>query len=339
MTFALALVILVITAAVVFDFVNGFHDASNIVATMIASRSMSPERALILAATCEFLGPFLFGTAVAKTMGKGLVETAAVADTWIIFAALAGAIAWNLVTWKFGLPSSSSHALIGGLVGAALAGAGTGSVIWAGFGKVVAALIISPILGFLVGLIFMRSMTWLARGQRPSVGRYFAKGQLLSAVSLALSHGANDAQKSMGIITMVLVGYAAARGEVMEFVVPGWVIFVCALAMGLGTAFGGWSIIKTVGSGIYRLRPIHGFSAQSTSGLVIFGAAHLGFPVSTTHVVSSSIMGVGSAERYKAVRWGKAGEIIATWFITIPAAGIISALVYGVVAAVTRLVG
>ncbi len=337
MTFALILVILVITAAVVFDFVNGFHDASNIVATMIASRSMTPEVALILAAVCEFLGPFLFGTAVAKTIGKGIVDPTAIADTWIIFAALAGAITWNLITWKFGLPSSSSHALIGGLVGAAIAGVGVTHVQWAGFGKIVAALIISPILGFLVGLLFMRSMTWLARGQKPHVSRYFAKGQLVSAVSLALSHGANDAQKSMGIITMVLVGYAATRGEVMEFAVPFWVIFVCALAMGLGTAFGGWSIIKTVGSGIYRLRPIHGFSAQSTSGLVILGAAQLGFPVSTTHVVSSSIMGVGSAERYKAVRWGKAGEIVATWFITIPAAGIIGALTYGIVAFVRGL--
>jgi PiT family inorganic phosphate transporter len=334
MTLALGIVILVIVAAVIFDFVNGFHDASNIVATMIASRSMTPEAALILAATCEFLGPFLFGTAVAKTIGKGIVDTTVVNDTWIIFAALAGAISWNLLTWKVGLPSSSSHALIGGLVGAAIAGAGVANVLWGGFGKIVLALVVSPIVGLVTGLLFMKFMVFLARGQRPRVSRYFMKGQLVSAVGLALSHGANDAQKSMGIITMVLVAYAARQGEMMAFVVPAWVIFFCALAMGLGTAFGGWSIIKTVGSGIYRLRPIHGFSAQSTSGLVILGAALMGFPVSTTHVVSSSIMGVGSAERYKAVRWGKAGEIIATWFITIPAAALIGAAVFGVITVV-----
>src|SRR3990167_3999053 len=283
----LYLVVLVIGMAIVFDFVNGFHDASNVVATMIASRSMSPSAALIIAASCEFLGPFILGTAVAKTIGKDIVDPTVI-NAWVIMGALSGAIFWNLLTWWFGLPSSSSHALVGGIAGSVLAATGVAHFKVAGFVKIVLVLITSPIVGFPIGYAFQSLSVFLTRGATPHVNHFFKRSQIVSSIALALSHGGNDAQKSMGIITMVLV--AAFPEHYPEFTVPVWAIFACASAIGLGTAFGGWSIIKTVGSGIYRLRPIHAFSAQSASGSVILTAALLGGPVSTTHVVSSSIM-------------------------------------------------
>lgn len=325
MNAALLIIICVVILAVIFDFLNGFHDAANVVATMIASRSMSPEVALIVAASCEFIGPFLFGTAVAKTIGKGIVDPGGL-DELIILAALSGAIAWNLITWKWGLPSSSSHALVGGLVGAVGAGVGFSYLKTDGLIKVVTALIVSPIIGLIVGFFMKKFFAFLTRGQGPRINIFFKRIQIFSAAGLALSHGANDAQKSMGIITMVLV----SNLYLTDFAVPFWVIFICAAAMGLGTAFGGWSIIKTVGSGIYKLRPIHAFSSQMASASVILTAALVGAPVSTTHVVSSSIMGVGAADRMKAVRWHKAIEIVITWFVTIPAAALVAAIVYGV---------
>ncbi len=324
MSAALVVVIIVVILAIVFDFLNGFHDAANVVATMIASRSMTPEAALFIAASCEFIGPFLFGTAVAKTMGKGIVD-ASVITVWITFAALSGAIAWNLITWKWGLPSSSSHALVGGIVGAVWAGVGFDKLKLDGLIMIITVLVTSPLIGLAIGYVCKKFIAFLCRGQGPRINVVFKRAQLVSAAGLALSHGANDAQKSMGIITMVLVTY----GYLAEFIVPYWVIFCCATAMGLGTAFGGWSIIKTVGSGIYRLRPIHAFSSQVTSATVILGAALMGGPVSTTHVVSSSIMGVGAADRMKAVRWFKAIEIVTTWFVTIPASAAVAAATYG----------
>lgn len=327
MDIALFVVISVVILAIVFDFLNGFHDAANVVATMIASRSMSPEVALIVAASCEFIGPFLFGTAVAATIGKGIVDGADI-NEWIILSALTGAIFWNLITWKWGLPSSSSHALVGGIVGGVIAGAGYEVLKAPGLIKVIIALVISPVIGLVVGFAVKRAFAWLTRGQGPAVNVAFKRVQIFSAAGLALSHGANDAQKSMGIITMVLLSH----GYITEFKVQFWVVFVCAAAMGLGTAFGGWSIIKTVGSGIYKLRPIHAFSSQMASAAVIMGAALVGGPVSTTHVVSSSIMGVGAADRLKAVRWHKAIEIVTTWFVTIPAAALVAALTYFILA-------
>lgn len=320
------IVVLVIILAVVFDFVNGFHDAANVVATMIASRSMSPESALIIAAVAEFLGPLIFGTAVAKTIGKEIVDPKVI-TVWVVCGALSGAIVWNLLTWWFGLPSSSSHALVGGIVGSVLAAGGADHLKLHGVMLIVIVLVTSPLIGFLIGYMFQKASVFLMRGQSPRVNELFKRSQLFSSVALALSHGSNDAQKSMGIITMVLVSY----GYLTDFIVPTWAILVCATSMGLGTAFGGWKIIKTVGSGLYRLRPIHGFSAQSSSAFVILTAALCGGPVSTTHVVSSSIMGVGGADRIKAVRWHKAGEIVSTWFLTIPAAAAVSAATYGLI--------
>ncbi len=346
MSTLLIISIAVVLLAIVFDFVNGFHDASNIVATMIASRSVTPEKALVTAAVCEFLGPLIFGTAVAKTIGKGLVSPDAV-DVYVISAALLGAIFWNLLTWWLGLPSSSSHALIGGIAGAVIAGPGLAHLNVAGFVKIVIALVTSPIIGMAIGFGFMKLFTHLSRGFTPRANEGYKKIQYYSSIGLALSHGANDAQKSMGIITMVLILYhkgtaAADPGHaipdyVESFTVPFWVIVSCALAIAMGTATGGWSIIKTVGSGIYKLRPIHSFSAQSASAFVIIAASRLGFPVSTTHIVSSSIMGVGSAERMKAVKWHKAGEIVATWFLTIPAAAIVAALTHAALVTLRQL--
>lgn len=332
MNFTLLVVIAVVVLAVFFDFLNGFNDAANVVATMIASRSMSPETALVIAAACEFTGPFLFGTAVAKAIGKSIVDTSAI-NVWITLAALLAAITWNLVTWRIGIPSSSSHALIGGIVGAVGASVGFDKIHLDGLLKIVTALVVSPILGFGIGFVMKKCVTFLCRGQGPRVNVVFKRAQFVSAAGLALSHGANDAQKSMGIITMVLVTY----GYLPEFVVPKWTILACATAMGLGTAFGGWRIIKTVGSGIFRLRPIHAFSSQISSASVILSAALLGGPVSTTHVVSSTVMGVGSADRMKAVRWYKAFEILTTWVVTIPAAACVGAAVYGLLSLARRI--
>ncbi len=313
-----------------FDYSNGFHDAANVVATIITTRALSPKRALIMAAACEFVGPFLFGTAVARTIGQNIVHFSAF-DTkilsvpvFLIIAILMGAISWNLVTWFFGIPSSSSHALVGGMVGAVLVAYGPHKILWGGLLYVVASLILSPFLGLFFGLIFLRIALYLFRNATPKASIYFNRMQILSSIALALSHGANDAQKSMGLITMALV----ILGISPTFHIPFWVIFACAMSIALGTASGGWRIIKTLGTKIYRLRPIHAFCAQTSSAFVILGAALVGGPVSTTHVVSSSIMGVGAGQRISAVRWGVAKNIIVAWFVTIPASGIISGMLF-----------
>jgi PiT family inorganic phosphate transporter len=316
-------VLFIVGLALVFDFLNGFHDSSNIVATVISSRAMSPRRALLMTAIAHFVGPFLFGVAVATTIGHEVVQEVAVTLP-VIEAGLISAILWNLFTWYFGIPSSSSHALIGGIIGAVGVQSGTGALRAQGLTKVVTALLLSPVIGLVVGYLVMKLVLFLARGASPRINLWFKRGQWVTAVWLSLSHGANDAQKTMGIITMALL----AEGVISSFVVPVWVITLSAGAIALGTALGGWRLIRTLGGKFYKIRPIHGFTSQIASASVIMGAALLGGPVSTTQVVSSSIMGVGSAERMSKVRWGVAGQIASTWVLTIPVTAIVAALVY-----------
>ena len=320
------LLIILVLVALVFDFLNGFHDSSNIVATMISSRALPPRVALILTAIAEFSGPFLFGVAVARTIGHDIVAPGTITIE-VIFAALLSAILWNLFTWFFGIPSSSSHALIGGIIGAVAVGAGLKAIQIGGLEKVLIALFTSPIIGLLVGHLFTKLVFFLARGASPRINWFFKRSQILTAVALALSHGTNDAQKTMGVITLGLV----TTGYLTQFHVPTWVIALSAGAIALGTAFGGWRLIRTLGSKFYKIRPVHGFSAQVASASVILGAAMLGGPVSTTQVVSSAIMGVGSAERLSKVRWGVAGNIAVAWLLTIPSTALVAALLYWII--------
>lgn len=312
-----------IAVALVFDFLNGFHDSANIVATIIASGAMGPRMALVVASLAEFSGPFLFGVAVASTIGSEVLDPRII-TIGILVSALGSAIIWDVATWYLGIPSSSSHALIGGMLGAALFGGHLGDVHLAGLEKVVIALFISPILGLIVGWLLMRLILFLARGAAPGVNSLFKRAQVVTSVALALSHGTNDAQKTMGIITaaLIILGYQT------EFSVPIWVIALCAIAISLGISTGGWRIIRTLGAGMYRIRPVHGFASQATSAGIILGAALLGGPVSSTQVVSSAIMGVGSAERISKVRWGVAQNIIVAWVITIPASVLLAGLLY-----------
>lgn len=315
--------IVVIVLALLFDFLNGIHDSSNIVATMISSRAFSPRTALTMTAIAEFVGPFLFGVAVARTIGDEVVESN-VLTLHVITACLISAIIWNLLTWFLGLPSSSSHALIGGLVGSVAMGAGFGAIKLAGLEKVLIALFTSPLLGFAVGFVLMRVILFLVRGATPRINVFFKQAQILTAVGMAFSHGTNDAQKTMGIITLSLV----VGGILPNFEVPFWVIVASAGAIALGTSVGGWRLIRTLGGKFYKIRPVHSFTSQLTSTLVILTASFLGGPVSTTQVVSSAIIGVGSSERFGKVRWSVAGDIVTAWIITIPATALISAGIY-----------
>jgi len=325
--------IIVVGLALFFDYSNGFHDSSNVVATIIATGAMSTKKALVLASVCHFLGPFLFGTAVAQTIGKNIIDVSAfetrLLDTSIslIIAALIGAIAWNLITWYWGLPSSSSHALVGGMVGAVLVAYGPDKIIWKGLLYVAFVLIITPILSLIFATIFFKLTIYFSRNATPKIKFFFNRIQILSSIALSFSHGTNDAQKSMGLITMSLVILELSP----TFHIPLWVIASCAAAIALGTATGGWRIIKTLGSKIFRLRSVHAFCAQTSSAAVILGAALIGGPVSTTHVVSSSIMGVGAGQRISAVRWGVAKNIVVAWFITIPASALMAALSFFVI--------
>ncbi len=316
----------VIILAVIFDFFNGFHDSSNVVATMICSGALSPRMALILASIAEFSGPFLFGVAVAGTIGHDVVALDVIPIA-VVLAMLAAAIAWNVVTYLIGIPSSSSHALIGGMLGAAIVARGVGVVLVPGLIKVIIALIGAPILGLVAGWVFMRLVLFLARGASPSINTLFKRTQILTSLALAFSHGTNDAQKTMGVITMALV----IRGTIPSFVVPWWVILLSASALSLGIASGGWRIIRTLGGKFYRIRPVHAFAAQTTAAAVILGAAILGGPVSTTQVVSSSIVGVGSAERLSKVRWHAMANIVLAWLLTIPCSAVTGALAYLVI--------
>jgi len=321
------LLLIFIAIALTFDFLNGFHDSANVVATVIASRSMAPRYALALTALTNFAGPFLFGVAVATTIGSQVVNDQAVTIP-VALAALVSAIVWNLVTWLLGIPSSSSHALIGGFVGAAITGYGISAIHPEGIGKVFLALFISPVIGLAIGYLIMASIFIIGTGLSPKINEAFLKGQWITAITLGLSHGTNDAQKTMGILTMGLVAF----GVLPRFQVPMWVIAASAGAIALGTALGGWRLIRTMGAGFYRVRPAHAFSSQVASSIVILGAALLGGPVSTTQVISSSIVGVGAAERVNMVRWGLAGQILLAWVLTIPATGLLGAGVFWIIA-------
>ena len=317
------LLIIIIAIALVFDFLNGFHDSSNIVATVISSRAMSPRNALAMTAAAEFAGPFLFGVAVATTIGSEVVDPSAITSA-VIIAALGSAILWNLFTWYFGWPSSTSHALIGGLVGAVAVAAGLETIRLAGLEKVLIALFISPILGLVFGYLMLKLIYFLARGATPRINTLFKRLQLVTSLALALSHGTNDAQKTMGIIAMAMV----TTGYVTQFHVPWWVVALSAGAIALGTATGGWRLIETLGAKFYKIRPVHAFGSQLTSAGIIMGAALLGGPVSTTQVVSSAIMGVGSADRVSKVRWNVAREIALAWLLTIPVSALMAAGLY-----------
>jgi len=315
--------IALIVLALVFDFLNGIHDSSNIVATIISSRSLSPKLALGLTAVAEFCGPFLFGVAVATTIGSEIVPPAHMTMP-VLLSALSGAILWNLITWYLGIPSSSSHALIGGIIGAVIVGAGWQQIQMAGVIKVLLTLFISPIVGFFAGMIVINityAASWKAT---PRINGVFKKLQIVTSMGLALSHGTNDAQKTMGVITLGLM----ISGVQKTFSVPFWVILICALAIAIGTSVGGWQLIRTLGSKFYKIRPIHGFAAQASSAAVILTASLIGGPVSTTQVVSTAIMGVGAAERMSKVRWGVAGEIVSAWLITIPVTALLAAGIY-----------
>jgi inorganic phosphate transporter, PiT family len=315
--------VIFVVVALTFDFLNGFHDSANVVATAIASRAMSPRSALAMSALTNFAGPFLFGVAVATTIGHEVVSQEAVTIP-VALAALTSAIVWNILTWWLGLPSSSSHALIGGFVGAAIAGYGLGAIRAEGMEKVIIGLFISPFLGLGLGWLVMRIVWTMGEKMSPRANVFFLNSQWLTTLALGLSHGTNDAKKTMGILAMGLVAFGVSS----SFHVPTWVILASATAMALGTAFGGWRLIRTMGSGFYRVRPLHAFSSQVASFAVIIGAALWGAPVSTTQVISSSIVGAGSAERINKVRWGVAMQIVSAWILTIPFTGLLGALLY-----------
>ena len=330
------LAIITVVIVLLFDYTNGFHDAANIVATVIASRAMTPVQAVVIVGVFEFLGPLLGGTAVANTIGKfvtldGVLPTLSLA---ILVCGLLGAIVWNLATWYFGIPSSSSHALVGGLAGAVVVSVGSDHVVWGvselfhghvtGIVKVLAALLLSPMIGFGAGFLIKRLLSALLTRATPAVNRRLRGAQFFTAAGLAFSHGANDAQKSMGILTLVLL----LGGFIPSFEVPFWVMLACASAITLGIMSGGWRIVRTLGFAIYRVRPIHALGSQLTSAAVILAASVGGAPVSTTHVVATSIMGIGASERPRAVRWAKAKDIAVTWIITIPGAALAAIQAY-----------
>ena len=320
------LVITVIVLALIFDFLNGIHDSSNIVATMISSRALSPRTALSMTAVAEFFGPFIFGVALANTIGNEVVVADAI-SIQVLLAALISAIIWNLLTWYLGFPSSSSHAMIGGFIGAVVMGASWHAIKFSGLWKILIALFTSPLIGFLLGFLILRLTFLFAWNATPRINSFFKRSQVVTALALALSHGANDAQKTMGIITLALV----IGGYLKGFVVPAWVILLCAGMIALGTALGGWKLIRTLGGKFYKIRPVDGLSAQLTSAVVILGASLVGGPVSTTQVVSSGIMGVGAAERMNKVRWGVAQEIATAWLLTIPSTALVAAGMYWVI--------
>ena len=323
---ALWVVILLVAMAIAFDFMNGFHDAANSIATVVSTGVLRPGQAVVFAAFFNVVAILVFQLSVATTVGKGIVQPGVV-DTHVVFGALLGAIAWNFVTWYYGIPSSSSHALIGGIVGAVMAKSGAGSLIASGIWKTVLFIFVSPVLGFLLGSLMMVMVSQLFRRTTPSrVDRWFRRAQLVSAGAYSLGHGGNDAQKTIGIIWMLLIatGYVAAGAASP----PIWVVIACYLAIGMGTMFGGWRIVKTMGQKITKLRPVGGFCAETGGALTLFLATALGIPVSTTHTITGAIVGVGSSRRASAVRWGVAGNIVWAWIFTIPASAFVSAIAY-----------
>ena len=329
-TVALPIIVALVAVALAFDFINGLHDAANSIATVVSTRVLSPQLAVLWAAFFNFIAFLFFGLHVAETVGKGIVD-ASIIDPAVIFGALTGAIVWNVITWRLGIPSSSSHALIGGLLGAGITKAGFGAVVASGVIKTAVAIFLSPLIGMLVAILMVFLTSWLFKpvGAR-TADTVFRKLQLVSAAAYSLGHGANDAQKTMGIITVLLFSTGYLQGE---FEVPFWVILSAQAAMGLGTLMGGWKIVHTMGSKITRLTPHQGFSAETGGAIMLFSATSLGIPVSTTHTITGCIMGVGAARRASAVRWGVAGNIVVAWVLTLPAAGIIGALCYLLAAA------
>ncbi len=325
---ALWVVMLLVALALAFDFMNGFHDAANSIATVVSTGVLRPTQAVVFAAFFNFVAIFIFHLSVAATVGKGIVEPGVV-DTHVVFGALLGAITWNLITWYYGIPSSSSHALIGGIVGAVIAKTGAGSLIAGGIFKTVIFIFISPLLGFLLGSLMMVLVANVFRRVPPSrIDRWFRRAQLVSAGAYSLGHGGNDAQKTIGIIWMLLIatGYVGKGADAP----PTWVIISCYMAIGLGTMFGGWRIVKTMGQKITKLKPVGGFCAETGGALTLFLATALGIPVSTTHTITGAIVGVGSTQRASAVRWGVAGNIVWAWIFTIPASAFMAAIGYWV---------
>ena len=320
---SLGVITLLVITALAFDFMNGFHDAANSIATIVSTRVLKPHQAVLWASAFNFVAYFVFPLTVATTIGKGTINPAIV-DHYIIFGALVGAIVWNIITWYYGIPSSSSHALIGGLVGAAIAKVGPGGLIWAGVWKIVAFIFGAPLLGFAIGGLLMVAVSWLCRNTAPRrVDKTFRRFQLISAAAYSLGHGGNDAQKTVGIIWMLLIAAGMTKaGET----VPTWVVFACYSAMGLGTLFGGWRIVKTMGNRITKLNQARGFCANSGGAVTLFLATWLGIPVSTTHTITGAIAGVGSTRGTRRVRWGVAGGIVWAWLLTIPCSAAIAAV-------------
>ncbi len=319
-------VALLVVLAIVFDFMNGFHDAANSIATVVSTGVLRPGQAVVFAAFFNLVALWVFHLGVAATVGKGIAQPSVV-DVHVVFGALIGAISWNLVTWYGGIPSSSSHALIGGICGAVIAKAGAGALIASGLWKTVAFIFVSPLLGFVFGSMMMIGMAWIFRRSTPSrVDRWFRSLQLISAGAYSLGHGGNDAQKTIGIIWMLLIatGYASAT----DTVPPAWIIVCCYTAIALGTLFGGWRIVRTMGQKITKLKPVGGFCAETGGALTLFLATALGIPVSTTHTITGAIVGVGATQRASAVRWGVAGNIVWAWIFTIPAAALVAAVAY-----------
>lgn len=321
----LMLVTLLVSLVLSFSFINGFHDAANSIATIVSTGVLKPAQAVLWAAFFNFIAIFFFHLLVAETVGRGIVDPAAI-DHHVVFGALVAAICWNLITWYYGIPSSSSHALLGGILGAALIKAGTAPLIWSGVFKTAAFILISPLLGFFLGSLLMLAMSWAAVGRSPArVDGWFRRLQLVSAAAYSIGHGGNDAQKAIGILWLLMIttGYAHSTDAL-----PGWVSVSCYAAIALGTLFGGWRIVRTLGQGITQLKPIGGFCAETGGALSLFLAAALGIPVSTTHTITGAIIGVGSAHRFSAVRWGLAGRILWVWIATIPACALMSALAW-----------
>jgi PiT family inorganic phosphate transporter len=323
---ALWVIILLVFLALAFDFMNGFHDAANSIATVVSTGVLKPGQAVLFAAFFNFVAIFIFHLSVAATVGKGIVQPGVV-DTHVVFGALIGAITWNLITWFYGIPSSSSHALIGGIVGAVIGKAGTDALVSTGILKTVVFIFVSPFLGFLLGSLMMLLVAWVFRRTAPSrVDGWFRRLQLVSAGAYSLGHGGNDAQKTIGIIWMLLIatGYMTST----DAAPPGWVVVSCYLAIGLGTMFGGWRIVKTMGQKITKLKPVGGFCAETGGAMTLFLATGLGIPVSTTHTITGAIVGVGSSQRASAVRWGVAGNIVWAWIFTIPASAFVAIVAY-----------
>jgi inorganic phosphate transporter, PiT family len=322
-----AFLVLIVLVALAFDFLNGFHDAANSIATVVSTRVLSPQKAVIWAAFFNFVAAFVLGTHVAKTIGSGMIDLSVVTRE-VVLAGLIGAIAWNLITWYYGLPVSSSHALIGGYAGAAISKAGWSAIVVSGWTKTLAFIVLAPLIGLILGFFLMVMVSWIVRNWRPSrVDRRFRGLQLLSAAAYSLGHGGNDAQKTMGIITGLLV----AAGYLKEFSVPLWVILISHAAIAFGTLFGGWRIVKTMGTKITKLQPIGGFCAETAGAITLVGATLAGIPVSTTHTITGAIVGVGATRRLSAVKWGVAGRIVWAWILTIPIAAAISAVTYLIV--------